>query len=82
MVSISPTVIYEFPLDGRLKPFARGGIGILAGRGGGAAFWNIGGGVDYWFKERMGLRVEVRDSFDTNPRYGFLDFMFGLVFKY
>ncbi len=23
--------------------------------------WNAGGGIDYWFKPKLGLRIEFRD---------------------
>jgi hypothetical protein len=81
--SVSPAVMYEFPLRGRVRPYLRSGIGLMAGSGGGALFWNLGGGVNYWFRDRTGLKVEVRDSFHTaSLRYGLLEVMVGLVFKF
>ena len=82
-VSFSPAMIYEFPLNGRVKPYVRGGVTLLANRHGGLALWTVGGGINYWFKERMALKIEVRDSFASEaPRYGLLDVMIGLCFRY
>ena len=41
---------------------------ITAGyTGAGVEPWfNVGGGADYWFKNRLGLRVEFRDQIDAN----------------
>lgn len=47
---------------GKVQPFAGGGVsGILGGDGSGKG-WNINGGVDYWMRERFGIRFEVRDT--------------------
>jgi len=47
--------------DRRADPFVTGGY-TLAFRSGSANLFNLGGGVNYWFSERLGLRVEVRDQ--------------------
>jgi hypothetical protein len=44
-------------------PFLTGGTGVMFGRrdaivGG----LNVGGGIDWWLRERRGVRVEVRDQ--------------------
>lgn len=45
----------------RLDPFVSFGPGALFGSGGRATgTGNFGGGVNYWFKPRIALRVEVR----------------------
>lgn len=44
----------------KLVPFLTGGYS-LAFRDGHANLGNFGGGVDYWFRERTALRLEVRD---------------------
>ena len=82
-VSFSPAMIYELPVNGRVKPYVRGGATLLANRHGGVALWTVGGGINYWFKERMALKVEIRDSFASeDPRYGLLDVIIGLCFRY
>lgn len=83
MGSFSGAVMYEFPVNGRVKPYVRGGAGIVANRSGGEPFWNFGGGINYWFRDSTGLKVEVRDTLqDTNLRYGLLEVMVGLIVKF
>ena len=64
-------------------PFLTGGYtGFF--RGGYANGVNFGGGVNYWFKERMGLRVEFRDNLlteDSSYRVHFLNVRVGLAFR-
>ena len=47
--------------SGRLVPFVTGGYSFFF-RSGFANGVNAGGGINYWFRERMGLRVEFRDQ--------------------
>jgi hypothetical protein len=43
---------------------------------------NYGGGVNYWFKERVGLRLEFRDHvFIESGSTHFLNARIGLVFR-
>jgi hypothetical protein len=43
---------------------------------------HFGGGVNYWLKERVGLRFEVRDHVVAEAAgTHFLDFRFGLTFR-
>jgi hypothetical protein len=44
----------------RVVPFASGGYSLLF-RSGSTSGVNFGGGVNYWMKDRVGLRFEVRD---------------------
>lgn len=54
---------YRFNLKNeKLVPFVTGGFSGLF-RSGWISGMNVGGGVDYWFRERVGLRAEVRDYF-------------------
>ena len=54
--------LYDFGRTGgaKVSPFVTGGY-TLSFRGGTANALNVGGGVHYWFKDRVGLRVEFRD---------------------
>ena len=82
-VSISPAMIYELPVNGRVKPYVRGGGTLLANRSHAGLLWTVGGGVNFWFKERMALKVEIRDSFFAeDPGEGLVDVMVGLVFRF
>ncbi len=51
-----------FPRDesGKVVPFVTGGY-TLAFREGTANLLNFGGGLNYWFNDGLGLRVEFRD---------------------
>ena len=46
--------------DRKAVPFVTGGYTLLF-REGTANLWNAGGGVNYWFRDNLGLRLEVRD---------------------
>ncbi len=67
--------------SGKLVPFVTGGYtGFF--RSGYANGVNFGGGVNYWFKPRVGLRVEFRDSFfaqDTSNH--FMNVRVGITFR-
>jgi hypothetical protein len=67
--------------SGKLAPFLTGGYSIAA-RSDVASGFNVGGGVDYWFKERVGLRVEVRDHiFPAFRNMNLIGVRFGLTFR-
>jgi opacity protein-like surface antigen len=55
--------LYDLPfsLSSKLRPFATGGYS-MAFRDGTANGYNIGGGVNYWLGDRMGLRFEYREN--------------------
>ena len=60
---------YHFPSlipSGKLIPFATGGYSGGFTREWGENWFNFGGGVDYWFHQNVGLRLEVRDNVDPN----------------
>ena len=46
--------------DRKLDPFISAGVSLLVSRGAGTLFY-YGGGANYWFRDRIGLRVEFRD---------------------
>jgi hypothetical protein len=67
--------------SGKLDPFLTGGYS-LAFRSDVASGFNVGGGVDYWFKERLGLRVEVRDHvFPVFRNMNLIGVRIGLTFR-
>jgi hypothetical protein len=62
--------------ESRVSPFVATGISdIDSGRPTGRS-WNVGGGVDIWLRERVGLRIDYRDHFTPQaaftPRYSML----------
>jgi hypothetical protein len=52
--------------SGKLIPFVTAGVTTAGNLGWAERWFNVGGGVDYWFKKRVGLRVEFRDQVDAN----------------
>ncbi len=73
----SPNVSYHFltgSKSGKFDPFVTGGYSLFF-RDDTANAVNFGGGVNYWIKERIGLRFEIRDHVlpdsDNTHFYGF-----------
>ena len=81
---LSPNVSYHFlnaSKSGKFVPFVTGGYTLLF-RSGTANAFNVGGGVNYWFKERVGLRFEVRHHVPTyTDLTGFYGIRIGLAFR-
>ena len=71
---LSTNVAYHFVKPNRkLVPFVSGGFS-LAFRSGASGGGNFGGGVQYWMRPHVGLRLEFRDhvfSSDSPHVYGF-----------
>jgi hypothetical protein len=60
---LSPNVSYNFTKaskSGKFAPFVTGGYTLLLGSDAFHAV-NVGGGVNWWFKDHLGLRLEFRD---------------------
>jgi hypothetical protein len=72
---------YQFvPSSGRMVPFVVGGLGMGAAFAEDGAFLgNVGGGIHYWFENRIALRFEVRDRFDPSGGH-LLAFRVGVTF--
>jgi hypothetical protein len=61
---ISPNVSYNFlsaSKSGKFVPFVTGGYSVVIGDGGVGSAINFGGGMNWWFSNHFGLRLEVRD---------------------
>ncbi len=74
---------YNFSRRGKLVPFVTGGYTLFF-RSGSANGFNFGGGVNYWVRKRVGLRLEFRD--EVFPQLccttsHFLGFRIGLVLR-
>jgi hypothetical protein len=67
----------------KIVPFVNGGPMAIGRFDGGAGFGvTFGGGVNYWIKERMGLRFEGRAHRILNSDHqGFGSFRVGLTFR-
>ncbi len=79
----SPNGYYHF-IHGpgiRADPFLTGGYTLLF-RSGHENLFNVGGGLNYWFHRRLGVRLEFRDHVDTDgTSLHYWGFRFGLAFR-
>jgi hypothetical protein len=66
-------------VDKKWEPFVTAGYSLFF-RGGTANGFNYGGGVVYWFKPHVGLRLEVRDHW-IERYHMFTQFRIGLSFR-
>ncbi len=64
--------------SGRWVPFLTGGY-TLGFRSGATSLVNYGGGLTYWFRPRLGLRLEVRDH--HHPEASIVSFRVGISFR-
>jgi hypothetical protein len=83
VLSINGT--YHFgggPTAAKARPFVTGGY-TLGFRDGSESLFNLGGGVDYWFKPKVGLRVEFRDHIwaSGGETVQFWGVRFGVTFR-
>jgi hypothetical protein len=80
----SPNVSYHLlPAagDGKVEPFVTGGYTLLF-RSGTVNGFNFGGGINYWLKEHVGLRFEVRDNVGVDgATTHFVGFRVGVAFR-
>ncbi len=77
----SPGAIYQFTPERKTVPFVTGGY-TLAFRSGVHSLIHFGGGVDHWFGDRWGLRVEVRDHMDPRePSYHMAQVRVGFLLR-
>ena len=82
--TLSPDLVARFRAkdkNHKLEPFVTGGYTLFF-RSGSACGVNFGGGVNYWFNNNVGLRLEVRDNVWTqNGTIHFVDFRVGVTFR-
>lgn len=76
----SGDVSYHFNRASRLVPFVTGGYSA-AFRSGASHGGNFGGGVQYWMKEHVGLRLEFRDHVFSSDSPHLFQFRVGLAFR-
>jgi len=65
---------------GRFEPFVSGGYGALTNFGDSVSLFNYGGGGQYWFTKRLGVRAEVL-SFQHSQYRELTSIRFGLAFR-
>lgn len=76
----SPNASYHFNRNAKLVPFVTGGYS-LGFRQGIGNMVNFGGGVNYWFKPRLGLHLAFRDHLYPPENAHLWEFRFGLSFR-
>ena len=77
----STNVVYHFQKPGqKLAPFVTGGV-TIAFRTAATVGGNFGGGVHYWMKDRLALRLEFRDHIISSDSPHFYGFRVGLAFR-
>jgi hypothetical protein len=52
----------------RYAPYVTSGFGALGDGDVIFGAWTVGGGVDVWARERVGIRVDLRDRIRTDSR--------------
>ena len=63
-----------------IDPFVTGGFSV--GHKGETGLWvNLGGGVNYWFQHRLGVRAEFRGYPGGYHLNSFAEFRFGIAFR-
>jgi hypothetical protein len=81
---LSPNLVVRFRAKdehNRVEPFVTGGYTLFF-RWGAANGFNFGGGVNYWLKDHIGLRFEVRDTVWTSGGLiHYLGFRIGVTFR-
>lgn len=79
----SPNGYYHFAhgKDIKFDPFVTGGYTLIF-RSGHANLFNLGGGLNYWFRTRLGGRLEFRDQVHTDgSSVHYWGVRFGLAFR-
>ena len=79
----SPNAYYHFVhgKDIKIDPFVTGGYTLIF-RSGHANLFNLGGGVNYWCRRRLGGRLEVRNQVHTDgSSVHYWGVRFGLAFR-
>lgn len=80
---LSPNGYYHFVHGKGIKidPFVTGGYTLIF-RSGHANLFNFGGGLNYWFRTRLGGRFEFRDQVHTDgSSVHYWGVRFGLAFR-
>ncbi len=80
--SLSLNGYYHFHRDGSWKPFATAGYSNFFTFTGHQNLANIGGGVNYWYRDHVGIKLEFLDHFSTGTNSAnYAEFRFGFDFK-
>ena len=81
LLSINPS--FHFGKSSKVDPYATGGYSRSFGHDSAANWGNFGFGLNYWFRERAGLKVEFRDHIhrESGITAQLWEVRFGLSFK-
>jgi hypothetical protein len=77
----SANLAYHFNHSGKIAPFVTGGISAAFRSGVAAGGANFGGGIQYWPKDHVGLRFEVRDHVFSSDSPHLFTFRVGVTFR-
>ena len=77
----SVDLAYHFNRAGKLAPFVTGGASAAFNGGGSAGSGNFGGGIQYWPKDHVGVRFEVRDHIFSSDSPHFYAIRVGVTFR-
>jgi len=82
VLTVGPACHFVSRSARKLDPFVAGGFSLLVSRGVQPAL-AIGAGANYWFQERLGLRLEFRDHIwaSEGATIQFYGARFGLAFR-
>jgi hypothetical protein len=73
---------YNFRRSKKISPFITSGPSLALGNDSAGFVMNLGGGLHWWIKDRIGLRFEVRDHFlPASLSYHAVSFRIGLAFR-
>jgi hypothetical protein len=72
---------YHFNRGGKVAPFVTGGASAAFNGGGSAGGGNFGGGIQYWPKDHVGVRFEVRDHIFSIDSPHFYTIRVGVTFR-
>jgi opacity protein-like surface antigen len=78
---VSPNISYHFSRESKLVPFVTGGYSLAFRNSANSSGGNFGGGVQYWMKDRVALRVEFRDHVFSSDSPHLFQFRVGLSFR-
>lgn len=71
---------YHFKHDRPWAPFVTAGYTNVFELFSGTSMANIGGGINYWYKDHLGFKLEFRDHFGSG-NINYAEFRFGVSFK-
>ncbi len=73
---------YHFQRNGSWAPFVTGGYSNFFTFTGHSNLANFGGGVNYWYKDHLGIKLEFLDHLSTGTNSAnYAEFRFGFNFK-